>query len=159
MFDMTRASVLAAAASLVVAACGSSPTRPPPAAPAPVAAAPAVAPSPALDAAPLDQDLPRLVERSLAMYRDIARVFAASGEDCAAATGELRKLAGQNRDVVAANAKVLHDGRASELRAALDPHDAEFDAAAAAVVQSPTMAKCAPDPAFGKALDELLQPP
>lgn len=159
MFEMTRVSSIAAAASLAVAACSSSPTRPAPAAPAPVASAAATAPAPAPDAAPLDQDLPRLVERSLAMYRDIAKAFAVSGEDCAAATGELHKLAGQDRDVVAANAKVLHDGRASELRAALDPHDAEFDAAAVAVVQSPTMAKCAPDPAFGKALDELLQPP
>jgi hypothetical protein len=158
MTEMTRVSSLAAAASLAIAACRSAPPPPPPVAPAPVAAAPA-APASAPDGAPLDQDLPRLVARSLGMYQDIAKGFAASGEDCPAATAELHELAGRYRDVVVANAKVLHDGRATELRAALDPHDEEFDAAAAAVVQSPTMARCAPDPAFGKALDELLQPP
>jgi uncharacterized lipoprotein YmbA len=118
----------------------------------------AAAPPPA-DATPLDQDLPRLVERALALYRDVAAALAASGNDCAAASARLRELSERYRDVVLANAKVLHDGRARQLRAALEQHGDEFDAAAQAVVQSPTMARCAPDPAFGKAFDELLAPP
>lgn len=121
-------------------------------APPPAAAAPAAA-------GPLDQDLPRLVDRALAMYRDVAGALAASGNDCAAASARLRELSVRYRDVVTANAKVLRDGRARQLRAALEPHGDEFDAAAQAVVGSPVMAKCAPDPAFGKAFDELLAPP
>lgn len=164
---MLRAMSIAA----VLAACSgragpvASPAAPPPAAaPAPPVAAPgAAAPSPAAPApapaAPLDQDLPRLVERALAMYRDVAGALAASGNDCAAASARLRELSGRYRDVVTANAKVLRDGRARELRAALEPHGDEFDAAAQAVVGSPVMAKCAPDPAFGKAFDDLLAPP
>lgn len=139
----------------VLAACSG--RAPGPAAP-PAAVAPADA-SPPADAAPLDQDLPRLVERSLAMYRDVAGALAASGNDCAAASARLRELSERYRDVVSANAKVLRDGRARQLRAALEQHGDEFDAAAQAVVQSPAMAKCAPDPAFGKAFDELLAPP
>jgi hypothetical protein len=127
---------------------------PPPASAPPVAAAP-----PPADATPLDQNLPRLVERALALYRDVAAALAASGNDCAAASARLRELSARYRDVVLANAKVLHDGRARPLRAALEPHGDEFDAAAQAVVQSPAMARCAPDPAFGKAFDELLAPP
>jgi hypothetical protein len=130
----------------------------PPAAPA-AAAPPPATPAPAPAAAPLDQDLPRLVERALAMYRDVASALAASGNDCAAASARLRELSGRYRDVVTANAKVLRDGRARELRAALEPHGDEFDTAAQAVVGSPAMAKCAPDPAFGKAFDDLLAPP
>lgn len=148
---------MAIAAAVLAAACGGrSSGGQPPAQPAPAVAAPRDA---AVDTVPLDQDLPRLVERSLAMYQDVARAFAASGEDCAAATGRLRELTGRYRDVVVANAKVLHDGRASQLRAALGPHEEQFDAAAAAVVQSPTMARCAQDPAFGKAFDELVATP
>ncbi|TMQ06552.1 MAG: hypothetical protein E6J90_22295 [Deltaproteobacteria bacterium] len=132
--------------------------RPPPAQPA---AAPAVVADagPPADAAPLDQDLPRLAERSLAMYQDIVSAFAASGEDCAAAVTRLHELTGRYRDVTVANAKVLQDGRAKELKAALAPHSAEFDAAAAAVVRSPVVARCAQDPRFSQAFDELLAPP
>jgi hypothetical protein len=122
---------------------------------APVRAAPpdaAVA-----DAAPLDRDLPRLVERAIAMYEDIAKAFAASGKDCAAASARLGQLAAAYHDVVAANARVLHDGRAAELKAALAPHGDAFDAGARAIMQSPTMSACAQDPAFTRALDQLLE--
>lgn len=136
-------------------ACSGRSSGPPPAPPV-AHAAPADA---AVDAAPLDQDLPRLVERSLALYQDIAKAFAASGEDCAAASGRLRELTERYRDVVAANAKVLRDGRAKELRAALDPRSDAFDAAAAAVVQSPTMSRCAQDRGFARAFDELVASP
>jgi hypothetical protein len=122
--------------------------------------APRAGPAPAAaDSAPLDQDLPRLVERALAMYRDVAAALAASGNDCAAASARLRELSERYRDVVSANARVLRDGRARQLRAALEPHGDEFDAAAQVVVGAPAMAKCAPDPAFAKAFDELLAPP
>jgi hypothetical protein len=137
----------------------SSPVHPAPPAPPPAGAPPVAAAPPPADATPLDQDLPRLVERALALYRDVAAALAASGNDCAAASARLRELSERYRDVVLANVKVLHDGRARELRAALESHGDEFDAAAQAVVQSPAMARCAPDPAFGKALDELLAPP
>ncbi len=149
----------------VLAACSgraSGPPAPKPPAP-PAATAPAdagaPAPTPAANATPLDQDLPRLVERALALYRDVAGALAASGNDCAAASARLRALSERYRDVVTANAKVLHDGRARQLRAALEAHGDEFDAAAQAVVQSPVMAKCASDAAFGKAFDDLLAPP
>lgn len=155
----------------VLAACGGRapgpPAATPPSPPAPTAAAaPAgagaptvIAAPPPADATPLDQDLPRLVERALALYRDVAGALAASGNDCAAASARLRALSERYRDVVTANAKVLRDGRARQLRAALESHGDEFDAAAQAVIGSPVMAKCAPDPAFGKAFDELLAPP
>lgn len=114
---------------------------------------------PPADAGPLDRDLPRLIDRSLAMYRDIAAAFAASGEDCAAATAKLGELAARDRDVVTANAKVLHDGRGAELRAALEPHGETFDASARAIMQSPTLARCAQDPTFARAFDQLFEAP
>jgi hypothetical protein len=137
-------------------------SRPPPAPHSEPAHVVVVADAAVVDAAPLDQDLPRLVERAIAMYQDIAAALVvpspsgASGKDCAAATAKLRQLAGTYRDVVAANAKVLHDGRAKELKAALEPHGDAFDAGARAIMQSPTMSACAQDPGFTKALDELL---
>jgi hypothetical protein len=146
--------VIWVAAAVACSARPPAPVQPPPPPPPP-----AVADAGVIDAAPLDQDLPRLVERLLAMYQDVARAFAASGEDCAAATARLRELAGRHREAATANAKVLHDGRDRELRAALGPRSEAFDEAAAAVVQSPTMSKCARDPAFAKAFDALVAPP
>ena len=130
---------------------------PPPAQPAEAAATADAAL--AGDAASLDQDLPRLALRSLAMYQDVAKAFVASGEDCAAAATRLGQLAGAYRDVVTANAKVLHDGHAKQLQAALDPHGDAFDDSARAIMQSPTMSRCAQDPAFANAFDALLEPP
>jgi hypothetical protein len=151
---MSRAISIAAAAAL---ACSGSPTPAKPAGPAPVAVV-ADAGS-AIDATPLDQDLLRLADRSLALYQDIAKAFADSGEDCKAATGRLGRLAGEYRDVTVANAKVLQDGRAKQLQAALDRHGEDFDRAAKAVMQSPTMSKCAQDRAFAKAFEDLLEAP
>jgi CxxC motif-containing protein (DUF1111 family) len=113
--------------------------------------------APVADATPLDQDLPRLVERAIALYHDIATALAASGADCPAATGKLDQLAGVYHDVVVANARVLHDGRAKELAAALAPHGDAFDAGARAIMQSAAMASCAHDQAFTRALDALLE--
>lgn len=141
----------------IAAAAACRATPPPPAQPA--EAAPSADAAIASDATALDQDLPRLALRSLALYQDVANAFAASGEDCAAAATRLGQLAGAYRDVVTANAKVLHDGRAKQLQAALDPHGDAFDRSARAIIQSPTMSKCSQDPAFAKAFDHLLEPP
>ncbi len=144
--------------AVAAAACG---TRPPPPAPAPGTTHTVTAPADAAPAppTPLDRDLPRLAERTLALYEDAAKVFAAVGEDCAAATSRLAELQTPYRDVVAANAKVLHDGRAKELRAAIAPHSDAFDAAAKAIAQSPTMTKCSQDAGFEKAFDALFEVP
>ena len=142
-----------------IAAAVACSSRPPPAQPPVAPVVPVDAAPPAVDAAPLDQDLPRLVDGLLAMYQDVDKAFTASHDDCAAATARLRELTGRYREVVAANAKVLHEGRDKELRAALGSRSQAFDAAAAAVVQSSTMSKCSQDRAFGKAFDELVAPP
>jgi hypothetical protein len=158
--DGVRASWFMLRVNWIVAAalaCGGSspPTRP--AGPAPAAVS--VDAGPALDAGPLDQDLSRLAKRSLAMYLDVAKALADSAEDCKAATAKLGELSATYHDVVTANAKVLQDGRAKQLRAALDPYNDEFDRAAKAVVQSPTMSKCSQDGAFARAFDQLLEAP
>jgi hypothetical protein len=153
---MLRAMSLATALGAVIACSGAAP---PPAHQVPPPVAIVVDAGPPADAGPLDRDLPRLIERSLAMYRDIAAAFAASGEDCEAATAKLGELTARDRDVVTANAKVLHDGRAAELRAALEAHGEAFDAAARAVMQSPTLARCARDRTFARAFDQLFEAP
>jgi hypothetical protein len=137
-------------------ACSGRSDRPPPAQPVVPPVVPADA---AVDAPPLDQDLPRLAERSLAMYQDLVAAFSASGQDCAAAITRMHELGDRYRDVTTANAKVLHDGRAKQLQAALAPHSAELDAAAAAVVHSAVVSSCAQDRAFSRAFDELVAPP
>lgn len=146
--------------ALVLVACG----HPPPAT-APAVIAPAATPTTPLalvDAGPqgpLDRDLPRLAERATRLYQDVVQVFAAAGADCGVATSRLGALQSTYADVVAANAKVLHDGRARELREALVPHADALDAAAKAIVESPTMTRCAPDPAFTDAFDRLVGAP
>ena len=115
-----------------------------------------------LDAAsilPLDQDLPRLALRSVELYEEIARVFAATGPDCAGAATKLRAMQPAYADVVAANAAVLHTGGAKTLRAALEPHAARFDAVAGAIATSTTMKSCADDRELTDAFDALLAPP
>src|SRR5687768_4713246 len=141
---------------VLVLACG----HPQPPAPATNGSAvPADAPL-AIDAAvALDQDLPRLAERAVKVFADIASAFATAGEDCAAATTMLRALAGTHADVVAANHKVMRDGRGMQLKIALRAHDEALDAAAKAIVTGKTMAACAQDEAFAKAYDELVAPP
>lgn len=142
---------------LAVAACGSSAPAAPPVTPVP-APAPAPAP-PAADASvpvALDQDLPRLAARATELYQAMAEAFGRAGTDCAAATARLTELQSAYADVIAANAKVIHEGRNAELRAALQPHAQALDTAARAVVESTTMATCAPDPAFIEAYDRLV---
>lgn len=133
--------------------CGT-PSKPasgaPPAAPADAAPA---------DAQALDRDYARLAERAVALYEAVAEAFRAAGRDCARATARLGELGATYRDVVTANAKVLHEGRARELKQALAKHSDRFDAAAKAIMESPVMATCFEDPAFTKAFDDLVGTP
>ena len=143
-----------AAVFVILAACGH---------PAPPTGAGSAARPPA-DAAidapvTLDQDLAKLAERALALYEAVGAAFATAGENCAAATTALDELATTYGDVVAANAKVMKDHRAKELRAALAPHQDRFDAAAKAIMTSKTIAKCAPEKAFEHAFDRLMESP
>ncbi len=131
-------------------------------APAPATTAPPPPPPAALvDAAPLplDRDLARLAERATRLYQDVAAAFASSGVDCAGATTKLGTLQRTYADVVAANAKVLHESRANELRAALESHADVLDAVARSIVESPTMKHCSADHAFTDAFDALVGAP
>jgi len=157
MRAMSRARSLAVVLGLSAGGCGSARAPVPP--PTTGSAAPAdaaLAPDAPLA---LDRDLPRLAERAVRLYEDVVARFRVVGEDCAAATTALRELQGTYADVVAANAKVLHEGRGRDLKAALAPHDARFDAAAKQLVASPTLARCATDAAFAQAFDDLVGAP
>ncbi|HWU91005.1 MAG TPA: hypothetical protein VN253_27255 [Kofleriaceae bacterium] len=115
--------------------------------------------APAPEALPLDRDYPRLAERAVQLYQEVAEAFRVADEDCAAASAKLGGLAAAYADVVAANAKVLHEGRAKELKQALGKYSDQFETAAKSIVQSPAMAKCYRDPAFTKAYDDLVGTP
>lgn len=148
---MSRA--YAAAIALCLAGCGN-PARPASGGPA---APPADAPP--ADALSLDRDYARLAERAVMLYEGVAAAFGAAGEDCPQATARLGQLAATYRDVVAANAKILHEGRARELKQALVTYGDRFDAAAKSIVESRTMAKCFEDPAFTRTFDDLVGAP
>lgn len=149
---------------LLVIACGNNatppraPASPPPPPPDAAVDAPATnAPPPTSGA--LDRDLPRLAERSVALYEAVVTTFRAAGADCAAATKRLDELRAEYAEVTDANAKVLHEGRARELKAVLVNYDDKLDAAAKEIVGSQTMSKCANDRAFTKAFDDLVGAP
>lgn len=91
------------------------------------------------------------------MYADWEHALAEANGDCAAATAKLNAVADANADVITANARVLAAGhdKVAALRTALEPHAAELDASAKAIVQSPTMAACHGDAAFARAIDRL----
>lgn len=145
-------------------ACGTktqSPARPAPPPDAAVDAAPvAVTPDAAPVAnGPLDRDLPRLALKSVALYEAVVAAFRSAGTSCASATKSLTDLHATYADVGLANAKVLHEGRARELKAALAKYDDKLDAAAKEIVGSQTMSKCTGDRAFTKAFDDLVGAP
>ncbi|MDX2094082.1 MAG: hypothetical protein SFX73_39995 [Kofleriaceae bacterium] len=146
---MTRLSL-----ALALAACGAS--QPPPAAVPPPTQHPAAPPA---EAATLDRDYARLAERATQLYREVASVFDVAGENCSAATMKLAELQRTYADVVAANAKILREGRARELRPALAAHEQELDASAKAIVESKTMQTCSTDKAFTHAFDDLVGAP
>ena len=114
---------------------------------------------PAVDTAPpkLEDDLPRLAERAVAMFQAWQRALVDANEDCAAATTRLNQLAIEYADVIDANARVVHAGhdRVKALRAELAKHDEQMDTAAEAIAHSKTMSKCAGDPAFAHAIDRI----
>ena len=142
--------------ALLALGCGHPAPPPRQAGTAHVAAAP---PDAAALPLPLDRDLPRLAERASQLYVDLAAAFASAGEDCTVAIARLAELRGRYADVIAANAQVLRDGRAADLRAALAAHEDESSAAAKAIVESKTMAACAKDRAFTQAFDDLVAAP
>jgi hypothetical protein len=149
---------------ILLVACGTKSTPPVPPTPPPDAAidAPtaAIAPdAPPASASPLDRDLPRLAQRSVALYEAVVATFRTAGADCAAATKRLGELRTEYADVTAANAKVLHEGRARDLKAALVPFDDKLDAAAREIVGSQTMSKCTSDRAFTRSFDDLVGAP
>ena len=112
-----------------------------------------------VDAGPLDGDLYKLAERSVKLYEAVAHAFEIAGEDCAAAAGKLAELQQTYADVVTANAKVLHDGRAQNLKVALKHYDDKLDAAAKAIMSSKTLRKCSTDAAFARSFDLLVGAP
>lgn len=135
------------------------PPPPPPDAAIVVDAAPVVVAPDASPPGPLDRDLPRLAARSVALYAAVSTAFRTAGSDCAAATKQLGTLHGEYAEVIAANAKVLHDGRSKELKAALAKHDDQLEASAKEIVGSQTIKACASDRAFTKAFDDLVAAP
>src|ERR1700760_1954730 len=69
-------------------------------------ATPVKVPADAAQPPGLDDDLPRLAERSPALYQQLAKVLGPPGStDCAAVARELDKVAADNADVLAGNAK------------------------------------------------------
>ncbi len=154
MFAMSRW----ASAALFAVGCGhAAPQGPAPGTTHVARAAPADAAT--VDSGPprLEDDLPRLAERAVQLFQAWQRALTAAGEDCAEATSKLNALALEYADVIEANAHVAHAGHETmkALREELAKHEDEMDAAAQAIVHSPTMAKCAGDPAFAKAVDRI----
>jgi hypothetical protein len=117
-------------------------------------AAPADAP-----AAPpaLEDDLPRLADRAVKFYSEWQHALEAASSDCATATAKINALADANADFITANTHIVQAGhdKAAQLHAALEPHAAELDASAKAIVQSPTMLACRDNAAFAHAIDRI----
>jgi DNA-binding transcriptional regulator YbjK len=124
-------------------------------------AAPPDAPGAAAAPLGLDDDLPRLATRAVAMYQAIASVLAEPSTDCAAVTTKLGAIETANQDAITATAKVLHAGhdKIQRLRAALEPRQVELDASARTIAASAAMKACSSDPGFGLAIDHLLGEP
>lgn len=146
------------ALAMLVSACGHAP---PPAEPGTTHVAPAAAPADAAAPPALDDDLPRLAERSVAMYQALAKLLGEPSTDCPAVAGKLDAIATEYADAIAANAKVLHAGhdKIQRLKSAVEPHQAELDAAAQTIGASATMKTCSEQAAFAKAIDRLLGEP
>lgn len=145
-----------ACAALLAFGCGHAA---PPAAPPPGTQHVARAPADAVDAPPpkLEDDLPRLATRALALFQAWQRALADAGEDCAAATKRLDQLALEYADVIEANVHVAHAGhdKIKQLKDALAQYDEQMDAAAEAIAHSKAMAKCATDAPFAHAIDRI----
>src|SRR5439155_19525452 len=108
---------------------------------------------------PLDQDLPRLAERSVHMMKDLLTAMQAAGTDCGVATQKVTAVADAYLDVTAASSKIAHAGhdRVKQLHEALAPYDAELDATAKLIAQAITASNCAGDAGFSHAFDRLSE--
>ena len=127
--------------------------------PAPLPNPPAVAahaPPDAAPDAPLDEDLPRLAERSTELYRELAVAVGSAG-DCAAAADKLEALTTTYAEVIDASARLKRGDHAkvAQLQLALALHQRELAAAAKAIEAAPIIAQCAHDDRFVAALDKL----
>lgn len=143
--------------ALVAIACGHPPPPTPPSDPKPVAIDAGVL-AVVVDApTPLADDLPRLAQRALEMFRAWQTALVEANEDCAVAATKINALADTYADVIAANRAVERAGheRRKALKAALEPYDADFAVAAEGIAHSKTMAACAGDPAFARAIDRM----
>ncbi len=127
--------------------------------PAPEPARKAPPPRPPADARPLglEDDLPALAERGVAMYRQVAAILGTS-TDCAALAQQLGPLENEYYDALVATMKVMHAGpeKVKQLSAAIEPHQAELDALAKTIAAAPAMKACDRDNAFAAAVDHLL---
>ncbi len=163
---MSRRLVLALSATVTAACSGHAPDPAPPGH-GPVHLAPArgdgdadgsTGSAPAV-VRPLDQDLPRLAERAVAMLHAIAAGLDAAGVDCGVAATKLDEVQVAYADVFAANAKVARADRHAELVAAMAPQQPALDAAAAAVFRTRAIGTCMDQPAFAAAFDRALGAP
>lgn len=138
----------------IIVGCGH--PAPAPTSPAPPVGTTHAAPIDAATPPALEDDLPRLAERAVKFYADWQQIMAETS-DCAAAATKITALADANADFITANAHVMRAGhdKVVQLRAALEPHAAELDASAKAIVQSPTMAACHDNAAFAHAIDRI----
>jgi hypothetical protein len=134
--------------ALAAMACGHASPTPAPVAPPPARVVIAPPPAPPL---PLDRDLPRLVDRLLAMYQAIGDALIGSCDEVT-----VRLVALPFGDVPAAITKVLHDGRGSDLHAALAGHDSRFAELGRRITESPVIASCAGNAVFADALDKVI---
>jgi hypothetical protein len=107
----------------------------------------------------LDHDYEQLADRAVKLYEDVAELLRTVGEDCEQATAKLNELSAANRDVIAANSKVLREGRAREIKKALAKQEDRFNAAAKVIMESQTISRCAHYSSFTKAFDELVASP
>ncbi len=89
------------------------------------------------------------------MDQEVAAALVAAGDSCATATTRLGELERAYAEVIAAEAKVVSEGRTSELGAALEQHAAVMDDAAAGIMASAAMTKCGQDAGFAGAFDRL----
>lgn len=139
----------------LLAACGHTP---PPAEPGTTHATPETTPSDAATPLALEDDFPRLADRSVAMYQALAKLLGEPSTDCPAVATKLDAIATEYSDAITANAKVLHAGhdKIQKLKTAIEPHQADLDAAANTISASTTMKTCSEQPAFAKAIDRLL---
>jgi hypothetical protein len=108
---------------------------------------------------PLDRDPARLASRAVAMMQAVAAALSDSGEDCAAAATKLDAIRGEFADLLAANAKMLADGRKADLKAAIAPRQAELDAAATTVFATKAIAACVHDATFTRAFSLAMGGP